>query len=151
LAQVITEEMEARAREYLTSPFTKQLVENAIAAHLMVHTECRLDSRVAIERAVAICAYATADAERISVSLPSGRYASAKNVVSVSLLTDDSGHAVRLNLGMVPSEIEELPIRLTFGTKAARAGAWQAVHEARRVLLQEEARRLREEAQARKA
>lgn len=142
--------MEARAREYLTSPFTKQLVENAIAAHLLVHTECRLDSRVAIERAAAICEYATADPERINVSLPSGRYASVKNVVSVSLRTDDSGHTIRLNLGMVPSEIEELPIRLTYGTKAARASAWQAVHEVRRTLLQEEARRLREQTRPRK-
>ena len=147
----VDEEMQARAREYLTSPFSRYLVENAIAAHLLVHTECLLEPRIALERAIAIYEYFIQCPERIGVSLPTGKYARMKHIVEVSLPTSDSVHVIRLNLGLVPSEIEELPIRLTYGTKANRRRAWSAIQDVRTILLREDARRLREQTSTQKA
>lgn len=146
----VDEEMQARAREYLTSPFSRYLVENAIAAHFLVHTQCRLQPRLALERAITIYEHFSARPEHIRIIKPTGKYARVKDVVEVLLPTNDAGHTVRLNLGLVPSEIEELPIRLTFGSKVDRRDAWDAAREARVSLVREEARRLRQESLAKK-
>jgi hypothetical protein len=146
----VDEEMQERVREYVTNPFSRYLIENAIAAHLLVHTQCRLQSRLALERAIAIYEYFLARPECIRITKPTGKYARVKDVVEVLLPTNDAGHTVRLNLGLAPSEIEELPIRLTFGSKADRRNAWDAVREVRLALLREEARRLRQQSSAKK-
>lgn len=146
----VDEEIEARAREYLTSPFSRYLIENAIAAHLLVHTQCRLEPKLAVTRAIEIYEHFSVRPERIRVTMPTGKYARVKDVVEVLLPTNDAGHTVRLNLGLVPSEIEELPIRLTFGTKEERRNAWDAAQGGRTALLREEARRLRQESLAKK-
>lgn len=146
----VDEEMQERVREYVTSPFSRYLIENAIAAHLLVHTQCRLEPGLALERAIAIYEHFSARPEHIRITKPTGKYACVKDVVEVLLPTNDAGHTVRLNLGLAPSEIEELPIRLTFGSKADRRNAWDAVREVRLTLLREEARRIRREASTKK-
>lgn len=144
--QTVAEETQELARAYLTNPFTKHRVENAIAAHLLVHTGCRLAPEVALERALKMYEYFSGVPERIEVSRPTGKYASADTVVRVKLPVNDSGYGIALNLGIMPSDIKELPIRLTHGTKAERRQAWEAIDKLRRILSIRSAQELREEA-----
>lgn len=127
----------------------RQHLIEAIAAHFMVHTECKLNPEIALERAQEAYEYAIADADRISISPPSGRYTGKQNYLQVALTRNSSGHTIVLAIRTVPDPTGHTPLRLTYGTKRMNTSAWDLVrstHAKTNVArLKEEARRAREE------
>lgn len=142
MEQEINDETQDRIRAYFTDPQQRRFVENQLAAHLMVHTNCKLDVRTALVRAGGMYEHLVSVPEQIVASPPSGRYARAKDSVTVELPTAECGHKARFIVGLGESSAGELPVRLTHGTKQERAEAWAAVQDGRNAEVREEARRL---------
>lgn len=124
-------------------------LREAIAAHLMVHTQCKLEPKIAIARAKEIYAFVMAEPGRVSVSPPSGRYAGKRDYLDVALVKNECGHQITFAVRITPDPTGQNPLRLAFGTKAMRTQAWRLAREthakARVSKLKEEARRARQE------
>lgn len=130
-------------RKYLSAPEMRRLLEDAIGAHLLAHTDCRLEPTLALERAQKIREFVLEQPERITVTAASGKYAGTRDLVGVSLMTCESGHEIRFNVGMTMSPIGEIPIRITHGTKSVRGKAWEAIRKLRAKQLREETQQAR--------